>query len=78
MKNLIDFQVNRRGFKIEYHKEGVKEEIEDKYWIYFVDKKDKKLLMCLREDECILLSALLNFGVHKKLIYIDKVGCEVK
>jgi len=29
-----------------------------------------------REDECILLSALLNFGVHKKMVHIDKKGIE--
>lgn len=73
---LIDFEVNGRGFEIEYHKEGVKQEKEDKYWIYFVDKKDKKLLICLREDECILLSALLNWGVHKKLVEVDGIGCQ--
>lgn len=78
MKKLIDFDVDGRGFKIEYHEEGTKNEKEDKYWIYFVDGKDKKLLICLREDECILLSALLNFGVHKKLVEIDKAGCERK
>ncbi len=72
---LIDFNVSGRGFEIVYHKDGTKEEKEDKYWIYFVDGKIKNLLICMREDECILLSALLNFGVHKKLIEINKVGC---
>lgn len=73
---LIDFKVNRRGFLIEYHKEGTIECKDDKYWLYFVDKKLRNLLICLREDECILLSALLNFGVHKKLVEIDKIGVE--
>lgn len=36
---LIDFKVNRRGFLIEYHKEGTIECKDDKYWLYFVDKK---------------------------------------
>ena len=76
MKKLIDFYVNGRGFRIDYHKEGTKNCPEDKYYIYFVDRKKKKLLICLREDECILLSALLNFGVHKKLVEIGGVGCE--
>ncbi len=72
---LIDFNVNGRGFEIVYHKGGTKIEKEDKFWIYFVEGKKKTLLICMREDECILLSALLNFGVHKKLIEINKVGC---
>ena len=76
MKKLIDFNVSGRGFEIEYHPKGTMKEKKDKYWIYFVDGKKKTLLICLREDECLLLSALLNFGVHKKLIEIDKVGCE--
>ena len=71
---LIDFNVDGRGFEIVYHKDGVKTEKEDKYWVYFVDGKKKTLLICMREDECILLSALLNFGVHKKLVDIDGVG----
>ena len=75
---LIDFEVNKRGFLIEYHEQGIEECSDDKYWIYFVDKKYKKLLICMREDECILLSALLNFGVHKKLVDVDRVGCEKK
>ena len=75
---LIDFNVSGRGFEIVYHPEGVKEEKEDKYWIYFVDGKKKTLLICMREDECILLSALLNFGVHKKLVEVDKIGCDKK
>lgn len=74
---LIDFEVDGRGFFIEYNEEGTENNKDDKYYIYFVDGKDKKLLICLREDECILLSALLNFGVHKKLVEIDKVGVEV-
>ena len=71
---LIDFKVNGKGFLIEYHKLGTKLCKEDKYWVYFVNKEGKKLLVCLREDECILLSALLSFGVHKKLVEIDGVG----
>lgn len=74
---LIDFKVDGRGFIIEYNEDGVKENEDDKYYIYFVDGKEKTLLICMREDECILLSALLNFGVHKKLVEIDKVGVEV-
>jgi len=74
MKKLINFDVNSRGFRIDYHEEGTIKCKDDKYFIYFVDGKKKKLLICLREDECILLSALLNFGVHKKLVEIDKVG----
>jgi len=76
MKKLIDFDVSGRGFRIDYHKEGTIKCKEDKYFVYFVDRKKKKLLICLRENECILLSALLNFGVHKKLVEIDKVGVE--
>lgn len=75
---LIDFEVNGRGFLIEYHKQGTKKEVEDKYWVFFVDNKTKKRLICLREDECVLLSALLNFGVHKKMVDIDKVGIDIK
>ena len=75
---LIDFDVNKRGFLIEYRKEGTEKCSDDKYWIYFVDKKDKTLLICMREDECILLSALLNFGVHKKLVEVDGIGREKK
>ena len=75
---LIDFDVNKRGFLIDYHEQGTEKCFDDKYWIYFVDKKDKKLLICLREDECILLSALLNLGVHKKLVEVDGIGCENK
>ncbi len=78
MIKLIDFNVSGRGFEIEYHEEGTKKCKDDKYWIFFVDGKDRKLLICLREDECILLSALLNWGVHKKLVEVDKVGCEEK
>ncbi len=72
---LIDFRVDGRGFLIDYNEDGTKDCPEDKYWIYFLEKKSKQLLICLREDECILFSALLNFGVHKKLVEIDKVGC---
>ncbi len=75
---LIDFDVNGRGFQIEYHSEGTPACKEDKYWLYFIDKPKKQLLICLREDECILLSALLNWGVHKKLVEIDKVGVDLK
>lgn len=76
MKKLIDFDVNGRGFRIDYHENGTKKCKDDKYFVYFVDRKKKKLLICLREDECILLSSLLSLGVHKKLVEIDKVGCE--
>ena len=72
---LIDFNVNGRGFEIKYMKKGVPNCKEDKYWIYFVNGKEKTLLICLREDECILLSALLNFGVNKKMVELDGVGC---
>ncbi len=72
--NLIDFKVNGRGFLIEYNEEGTEKCKDDKYGIYFIDRKTKTLLICMREDECILLSALLNFGVHRKLVEIDKVG----
>lgn len=78
MKILFDFSVKGQGFRLDYHKEGIKECKEDKYFLYFVDKKKKHLMICLREDECILLSALLNFGVHKKLVDIDRVGIERK
>lgn len=74
-KKLIDFNVDSRGFQIDYIKEGTKKCKEDKYWLYFKTKKEKRLLISMREDECILLSALLNFGVHKKLVEIDKMGC---
>ncbi len=78
MKILFDFSVEGRGFRLDYHKEGHKKCKEDKYYLYFVDKRKKYLMLCLREDECILLSALLNFGVHKKLIDVDRVGIEKK
>lgn len=78
MIKLIGFEVNGRGFDIEYHEEGTAKEKEDKYWIFFVDGKERIHLISLREDECILLSALLNFGVHKKLVEVDGVGCEKK
>jgi len=75
---LIDFSVLNRGFRIDYIEKGTPKCKEDKYWIYFIDKKKEILLGCFREDECILLSALLNFAVHKKLVEIDKVGCDAK
>ena len=76
MKKLIDFSVKGQGFRLDYHKEGTKKCKEDKFYLYFIDKNKKQLMICLREDECILLSALLNFGVHKKLVDVDKVGIE--
>ncbi len=76
MKQLMNFIINGRGFQIYYNPKGVKNCKEDKYWIYFKQGKKKKLIICLREDECILLSALLNFSVHKKLVEIDKFGCD--
>ena len=72
---LIDFNVAGRGFEIEYHAEGTKDCPEDKYWIFFIDGKKTTHLISLREDECILLSALLNWDVHKKLVEVDGVGC---
>ena len=75
--NLIDFEVGGgRGFRILYVEEGSPRCKEDKYYLYFIDGKEEKLLICMREDECILLSALLNWGVHKKLVELDKVGCK--
>ncbi len=71
---LIDFKVNKRGFQIDYNPKGIKQCVDDKYAIYFLDNKKKLLIIHLREDECILLSALLNFGVHKKLVEVDKHG----
>lgn len=78
MIKLIDFEVEGRGFEIEYHEEGTQNCKDDKYWIIFVDGKKKTHLISLREDECILLSALLNFGVHKKLVEVDGVGITKK
>lgn len=72
---LIDFKVNKRGFQIDYNPRGTKKCSDDKYTIYFLDNKEKLQIICLREDECILLSAILNFAVHKKLVEINKVGC---
>ena len=40
---LIDFNVSGRGFEIIYHPEGVKEEKEDKYWLYFKNWTLKKV-----------------------------------
>jgi len=72
----MEFMVNERGFKIDYVEKGSNVCKDDKYWIYFKEGKKEMLLICLREDECILLSALLNFAVHKKLVEVDKIGCE--
>ncbi len=75
IRKLMDFIVDGKGFQIYYNLRGIRNYKEDKYWIYFKQGKQKKLLMRMREDECILLSALLNFSVHKKLVEIDKIGC---
>jgi len=76
--NLIDFNINGRGFALDYKEKGTKNCKDDKYWLYFLNGDEKILMICLREDECILLSSLLSFGVHKKLVEIDKVGCDKK
>ena len=70
---LIRFETNA-GFEIRYDEKGTMNCKEDKYHIYWVSKKKRRYLCALREDECILLSALLNFSVHKKLVEIDGVG----
>jgi hypothetical protein len=75
---LMKFIVDKRGFIIDYKPKGTKNCKDDKYWLYFVEDIKKKLIICLREDECILLSALLDFAVHKKLVEVNKVGVKKK
>lgn len=66
-EELIQFKVNKSGFQINYNKEGIPTYKGDRYFIYLIKGKKKKLIVCMTGDECILLSALLNFAVHSRL-----------
>lgn len=72
---LMDFtklSSNNRGFLLKFNEEGSPNNPDDKYHLYLHDDGEDIFLIALREDECILLNALLSFGVHKKIVMDER------